>query len=84
MIGAELTERSNTGPKSAAIALQHQNHWRSMARKLQQAMSHLDSLIVEYLDWQGHLVHHNIKVQMLKHVGWEMELDVIGYNQLHD
>lgn len=43
-------------------------------------MSHLESLIVEYLDWQGYLVRRNIKVGRLKHGGWEMELDVIGYN----
>ncbi|TXI76594.1 MAG: hypothetical protein E6Q43_02070 [Dokdonella sp.] len=43
-------------------------------------MSHLESLIVEYLDWQGYLVRRNAKVGRLKHGGWEMELDVIGYN----
>lgn len=43
-------------------------------------MSHLESLIVEYLDWQGYLVRRNTKVGKLKHGGWEMELDVIGYN----
>jgi len=43
-------------------------------------MSHLESLIVEYLDWQGYLVRRNTKVGRLKHGGWEMELDVIGYN----
>lgn len=45
-------------------------------------MSHLESLIVEYLDWQGYLVRRNMKVGRLKHGGWEMELDVIGYNPL--
>jgi hypothetical protein len=43
-------------------------------------MSHLESLIVEYLEWQGYLVCRNIKVGRLKHGGWKMELDVIGYN----
>lgn len=43
-------------------------------------MSHLETLIVEYLDWQGYLVRRNIKVGRLKHGGWEMELDVIGYH----
>ena len=43
-------------------------------------MSHLESLIVEYLDWQGYLVRRNTKVGRLKHGGWEMELDVIAYN----
>jgi len=43
-------------------------------------MSHLESLIVEYLDWQGYLVRRNMKIGRLKHGGWEMELDVIGYN----
>lgn len=43
-------------------------------------MSRLESLIGEYLDWQGYLVRRNLKVGRLKHGGWEMELDVIGYN----
>lgn len=43
-------------------------------------MSHLESLIAEYLDWQGFLVKRNIKVGKLGHGGWEMELDIIGYN----
>ena len=43
-------------------------------------MSHLESLIDEYLDWQGYLVRRNTKVGRLKHGGWEMELDVVGYN----
>lgn len=45
-------------------------------------MSHLESLIVEYLEWQGYLVRKNIKVGRLGHGGWEMELDVIGYNPM--
>lgn len=43
-------------------------------------MSHLESLIVEYLDWQGYLVRQNTKIGRLKHGGWEMELDVIAYH----
>ncbi|AXA83664.1 hypothetical protein DCD74_02250 [Lysobacter oculi] len=43
-------------------------------------MSHLEQLIVEYLDWQGYLVRRNVKVGRLKHGGWEMELDVLAYN----
>ncbi|MFZ5722265.1 MAG: hypothetical protein ACOY33_01245 [Pseudomonadota bacterium] len=43
-------------------------------------MSHLESLIVEYLDWQGYLVRRNMKVGRLRHGGWEMELDVVGYH----
>ena len=42
-------------------------------------MPHLETLIVEYLDWQGYLVRRNTRVGKLKHGGWEMELDVIGY-----
>lgn len=43
-------------------------------------MSHLEQLIVEYLDWQGYLVRRNVKVGRLRHGGWEMELDVLAYN----
>ncbi len=43
-------------------------------------MSHLESLIAEYLDWQGHIVRRNVKVGRLNHGGWEMELDIIGYH----
>lgn len=43
-------------------------------------MSHLESLIVEYLDWQGYLVRRNIKVGPLAHGGWAMELDVVGFH----
>jgi hypothetical protein len=42
--------------------------------------THLESLIFEYLDWQGYLVRRNIKVGKLARGGWEMELDLIGYN----
>jgi hypothetical protein len=43
-------------------------------------MSHLESLIAEYLDWQGYIVRRNIKVGRLSHGGWEMELDIVGYH----
>lgn len=43
-------------------------------------MSHLESLIAEYLEWQGFLIRRNTKVGKLGHGGWEMELDIIGYH----
>jgi hypothetical protein len=43
-------------------------------------MTHLEMLVAEYLDWQGFLVMKNRKVGRLKHGGWEMELDIIGYH----
>jgi hypothetical protein len=43
-------------------------------------MTHLETLIAEYLDWQGFLVMRNKKVGRLKHGGWEMELDIVGYH----
>src|SRR5713226_9215043 len=43
-------------------------------------MSHLETLIAEYLDWQGYLVMRNKKVGRLRHGGWEMELDIVGYH----
>jgi hypothetical protein len=43
-------------------------------------MTHLETLIVEYLEWQGYLIKRNTKVGRLAHGGWEMELDVVGYN----
>jgi len=43
-------------------------------------MSHLESLIVEYLEWDGFLVKRNIKVGRLSHGGWEMELDAVGFH----
>lgn len=43
-------------------------------------MSHLESLIAEYLDWQGYLVKRNLKVGRRERGGWEMELDVVGFN----
>ncbi len=43
-------------------------------------MSHLETLIAEYLDWQSYIVKRNTKVGRLGHGGWEMELDIIGYH----
>jgi hypothetical protein len=42
--------------------------------------SHLETLIHEYLEWQGFLVRRNVKVGRRKKGGWEMELDLIGYD----
>lgn len=42
-------------------------------------MSHLESLIAEYLEWQGFLIRRNIKVGRLGHGGWAMELDVVAF-----
>lgn len=44
------------------------------------SFSHLEQLISEYLEWQGYLIKRNVKVGRLKHGGWEMELDIIGYH----
>lgn len=43
-------------------------------------MRHLESLIAEYLEWQGFLVKRNMKVGRRPKGGWEMELDVVGLN----
>ncbi|WAT17532.1 hypothetical protein OZN62_11470 [Aurantiacibacter sp. MUD11] len=43
-------------------------------------MNHLESLISEYLEWQGYLIRRNTKVGRLAHGGWAMELDVVGYD----
>lgn len=43
-------------------------------------MSHLESLIAEYLEWQGYLIRRNLKVGRRAAGGWEMELDVVGYH----
>lgn len=43
-------------------------------------MSHLESLIAEYLEWQGYLVKRNLKVGKRAKGGWEMELDIVGLN----
>jgi hypothetical protein len=45
-------------------------------------MSHLESLIAEYLEWQGFLIRRNTKVGRLGHGGWEMELDVVAFHPL--
>jgi hypothetical protein len=43
-------------------------------------MYHLETLIAEYLEWQGYLVRRNTKVGRLTHGGWEMELDIVGFH----
>ena len=43
-------------------------------------MSHLESLIAEYLEWQGFLIRRNVKVGRRSRGGWEMELDVVGFH----
>ena len=43
-------------------------------------MSHLETLIAEYLEWQGFLVRRNTKVGRRPKGGWEMELDVVGFH----
>ena len=43
-------------------------------------MSHLETLVAEYLEWQGFLVKKNTKVGKRQLGGWEMELDVVGYH----
>lgn len=43
-------------------------------------MTHLETLISEYLDWQGYIVKTNVKVGRLPHGGWAMELDVVAYH----
>ena len=43
-------------------------------------MSHLESLIAEYLEWQGFLIRRNTKIGRRARGGWEMELDVVGFH----
>jgi hypothetical protein len=43
-------------------------------------LRHLETLIAEYLEWQGYLIRRNVKVGRRKEGGWEMELDVVGYH----
>ena len=43
-------------------------------------MSHLESLIAEYLEWQGYLIRRNTKIGRRERGGWEMELDVVGFH----
>jgi hypothetical protein len=43
-------------------------------------MNHLESLIGEYLEWQGYFVRKNTKVGALPHGGWAMEFDVVGWH----
>lgn len=47
-------------------------------------MNHLEELIAEYLDWKGFLVKQNLKVGKRDQGGWEMELDIVGYNPKTD
>lgn len=42
--------------------------------------SHLETLIRVYLEWQGYLVRRNITVGRRAKGGWEIELDLIGFN----
>jgi len=43
-------------------------------------MSHLESIVAEYLDWRGFLVKRNTKVGRLSHGGWEMEIDIVAFH----
>ena len=43
-------------------------------------MYHLETLIAEYLEWQGYLVRRNTKVGRRSRGGWEMELDIVGFH----
>ena len=43
-------------------------------------MYHLETLITEYLEWQGYLVRRNTKVGRRSRGGWEMELDIVGFH----
>ena len=43
-------------------------------------MRHLESLIAEYLEWQGFLIRRNVKLGRRAKGSWEMELDVVGYH----
>lgn len=44
------------------------------------SMTHLESLIGEFYDWQGYLVKKNTKVGKRKLGGWEMELDIVAFH----
>jgi hypothetical protein len=43
-------------------------------------VSHLETLIAEYLEWQGFLIRRNTMVGRRERGGWEMELDVVGFH----
>jgi hypothetical protein len=43
-------------------------------------MRHLEALVSEYLEWQGYFIRRNTKVGRLRHGGWEMELDIVGFH----
>ena len=64
-------------PILPVYSVTHQPGCSELARTV---ATHLESLIFEYLDWQGYLVRRNIKVGRLPHGGYEMELDLVGYN----
>jgi hypothetical protein len=54
--------------------------YRSKPEREGGSMSHLETLIAEYLQWQSFVVWTNTKVGKLGHGGWEMELDIVGYD----
>ncbi len=43
-------------------------------------MYHLETLIAEFLEWQGYFVRRNTKVGKRKQGGWEMELDIVAFH----
>lgn len=43
-------------------------------------MSHLEELLAEYYEWQGHVVKCYAQVGKRPLGGWEMELDVVAYD----
>lgn len=45
-----------------------------------QMLTHLEQLIGEYYDWLGFMVKRNIKVGKRARGGWDMELDIVGYD----
>ena len=50
------------------------------SKKVSSDMSHLESLIAEYLEWQGFLIRRNVKVRRRVRGGWDMGLDVVGFH----
>ena len=43
-------------------------------------MNFLETLLSEWLEYNGYFVRRNIKVGKLKHGGWEGELDIVAFN----
>ncbi len=43
-------------------------------------MTHIESLLGEYLDWKGYVVKTNVRVGRRSRGGWEMELDILAYH----